>query len=285
MVKKSRRASKINKRRKTNTRSKRGRGRGHRTVKRGGMMKHAAHASRTAHASRSAHAAAAARTAHKPSSICERSHAHTHTPGYMPRPPFLEVVGHELNKKFEDPVEMGSSYMGAHDAATKAMYNEKLHDSFGTPVCQAKSAHFTPSAAGQPPIPMSNSGPPNYVYSTPYGASTDLQSPPPPTTDLFVRGTGIPVMYNNPMGFAPGAPGAPPAGLVRSLDAELDMLPAPIPPGPAAVFPVAPVDASPLSPQRSDFMSSTAPNTFPRANRNRMNSMNRMNCNKISGSP
>lgn len=244
-------------------------------------MKHAAHASRTAHAAhaahaaRTAHAAAASRTAHKPS-ICERSHAHTHTPGYMPRAPFLEVVGQELNKKFEDPVEMGSSYMGAHDAATKAMYNEKLHDSFGTPVCQAKSAHFTPSAAGRESMYRY---PPNYVYSTPSGASTDLQSPPPPTTDLFVRGTGIPVMYNNPMGFAPGAPGAPPAGLVRSLDAELDMLPAPIPPGPAAVFPVAPVDASPLSPQRSDFMSSNPPNTFPRANRNRMN------CNKISGSP
>ena len=278
MVKRTRRASKINKRRKTNTRSKRGRGRGHRTVKRGGMMKHAAHASRTAHAAhaaRSAHAAAASRTAHKPS-ICERSHAHTHTPGYMPRPPFLEVVGQELNKKFEDPVEMGSSYMGAHDAATKAMYNEKIHDSFGTPVCQAKSAHFTPSAAGRESM---YGYPPNYVYSTPYGASTDLQSPPPPTTDLFVRGTGIPVMYNNSVGFAPGAPGAPPAGLVRSLDAELDMLPAPIPPGPAAVFPVAPVDASPLSPQRSDFMSPNLPNTFPRANRNRMN------CNKISGSP
>ena len=196
----------------------------------------------------------------------------------MPRPPILEVVGQELNKKFEDPVEMGSSYMGAHDAATKAMYNEKIHDSFGTPVCQAKSAHFTPSTLGQPPIQMSNSGPPNYVYSTPYGASTDLQSPPPPTTDLSVRGTGLPLPYN-PMGFAPGAPGAPPAGLVRSLDADFDMLP-PLPlmgppPGPAFT-------ASPLSPQRSDFMSSNPPNTFPKANRN---SMNRMNCNKISGSP
>lgn len=260
MVKKTRRVSKINKRRKNNTRSKRGRGRG-RTVKRGGMKKHAAHA---VHAARSAHAATAGHAhAHKPS-ICGRSHAHT--PGYMPRPPFLEVVGHELNKKFEDPVEMGSSYMGAHDAATKAIYNEKVHDSFGTPVCRTKSAHFTPSTIGQPPIQMSNSGPPNYVYSTPYGASSDLQSPPPPTTDLSVRGTGLPLPYN-PMGFAPGAPGA---GVIRSLDADFDMLP---PMGPPAFT------ASPLSPQRSDFMSSNPPNTFPRANRNRMN------CNKISGSP
>lgn len=272
MVKKTRRASKINKRRKTNTRSKRGRGRGHRTVKRGGMKKHAAHA---VHAARSAHAATAGH-ARKPS-ICGRSHAHT--PGYMPRPPFLEVVGQELNKKFEDPVEMGSSYMGAHDAATKAMYNEKLRDSFGTPVCQSKSAHFTPSTLGQPPIPMSNSGPPNYMYSTPYGASTDLQSPPPPTTDLSVRGTGLPLPYN-PMGFAPGAPGAHPAGLVRSLDADFDMLP-PLPPmGPP---PVAAVAASPLSPQRSDFLSFNPPNTFPRENRK--NGMNRMNCNKTSWSP
>ena len=267
MVKRTRRASKINKRRKTNTRSKRGRGRGHRTVKRGGMMKHAAHASRTAHAAHAARSAHAAGHAHKPS-ISGNPHTHTYTPGYMPRAPFLEVVGQELNKKFEDPVEMGSSYMGAHDAATKAMYNEKIHDSFGTPVCRTKSAHFTPNTIGQPPIQMSNSGPPNYVYSTPYGASTDLRSPPPPT-DLFVRGTGIPLPYN-PMGFAPGAPGAPPAGLVRSLDAELDMLPAP--PGPAFT-------ASPLSPQRSDFMSPNPPNTFPRTNRNRMN------CNKNTGSP
>jgi len=261
MVKKTRRASKINKRRKNNTRSKRGRGR--RTVKRGGMKKHAAHA---AHAARSTHAAAAGH-AHKPS-ICGRSH--THTPGYIPRAPFLEVVGHELNKKFEDPVEMGSSYMGAHDAATKAMYNEKLRDSFGTPVCQARSAHFTPSTLGQPPIPMSNSGPPNYMYSTPADASSYLRSPPPPT-DLSVRGTGL--LPYNPMGFAPGAPGA---GVIRSLDADFDMLP---PMGPPAFA------ASPLSPQRSDFLSSNPPNTFPKANRNSMNSMNRMNCNKISRSP
>ena len=259
MVKKSRRASKINKRRKTNTRSKRGRGRGHRTVKRGGMMKHAAHASRTAHASRSAHAAAAsrsahaaaaARTAHKPS-ICERSHAHTHTPGYMPRPPFLEVVGHELNKKFEDPVEMGSSYMGAHDAATKAMYNEKLHDSFGTPVCRTKSSsYFTPSAVGRES--MYRSDPPNFVYSTPYGASSDLQSPPPPT-DLSVHGTGL-LPYNS-MGFAPGAPGAGVNPTNRDLRGELDMLPAPLPPGPSA--------APFLSPPRSKCTSSIiAPNTI-----------------------
>jgi hypothetical protein len=198
----------------------------------------------------------------------------------MPRAPFLEVVGQELNKKFEDPVEMGSSYMGAHDAATKALHNEKVHDSFGTPVCRAKSAHFTPSTIGQPPIPMSNPGPPNYVYSTPADASSYLRSPPPPT-DLFVRGTGIPVMYNNPMGFAPGAPGAPPAGLVRSLDADFDMLP-PTGTGPP---PVEVIAASSLSPQRLDYLSSTAPNTFPKANRNSMNRMNRMNCNKNSGSP
>ena len=52
MVKKTRRASKISKRRKNNTRSKRGRGRGRRTVKRGGMLKNA---SRTAHAAAAAH--------------------------------------------------------------------------------------------------------------------------------------------------------------------------------------------------------------------------------------
>jgi hypothetical protein len=271
MVKKTRRASKISKRRKNNTRSKRGRGR--RTVKRGGMKKHAAHA---AHAARSAHAAAAGH-AHKPS-ISGNPHTHTHTPGYMPRAPFLEVVGQELNKKFEDPVEMGSSYMGAHDAATKALHNENVHNSFGTPVCRTKYSQFGPSVAGREPMNMSN--PPNYVYSTPADASSYLRSPPPPT-DLFVRGTGIPLPYN-PMGFAPGAPGAPPAGVVRSLDADFDMLP---PTGLPPVAPVAPVAASSLSPQRLDYLSSTAPNTFPKVNMNRMNRMNRMNCNKNSGSP
>ena len=201
------------------------------------------------------------------------------TPGDMPRESDFQVVGHELNNKFKDPVEMGSSYMAAHDAALKALHNKKVHDSFGTPVCRTKYSQFGPSVAGREPMNMSN--PPNYVYSTPADASSYLHSPPPPT-DLFVRGTRIYPTPDTNMDLAPGAPGTHPAGVVRSLDADFDMLP---PTGPPPVAPVAAVAASPLSPQRLDYLSSTAPNTFPKVNMNSMNRMNRMNCNKNSGSP
>lgn len=290
MVKRTRRASKINKRRKTNTRSKRGRGRGHRTVKRGGMMKHAA---RTAHAAAAHHASRVSskhipHTTHKPTEqfdhffgyntdpkrgeLAVYGNKYFETPGDMPRKSDLENVVKGLNDEFGNPVQMFGAFTAADDAATKALHNEKLHDSLQnrTPVCRTKSSsYFTPSV-GLESIPMSNSGLLENPYFTPAGASSDLQSPPPPTTDLFVRGIGLPLPYN-PMGFAPGAPGA---GVIRSLDADFDMLP---PMGPPAFT------ASPLSPQRSDFLSFNPPNTFPRENRK--NGMNRMNCNKTSWSP
>jgi hypothetical protein len=247
------------------------------------MMKNA---SRTAHAAAAAHHASRVSSKHVPHTTHKPTESFHNVFGYnpdpkkgelavygrkyfkdlkdMPRPSFFDEVVEKVNDEFGNPVQMGSSYMAAHDGATKVLHNKKVHDSFGTPVCRTKYSQFGPSVAGREPMNMSN--PPNYVYSTPADASSYLRSPPPPT-DLFVRGTRIYPTPDTNMDLAPGAPGTHPAGVVRSLDADFDMLPAPLPP-------IAP--AAPMSDVRSP------PYTFPRANRN---SMNRMNCNKNTGSP
>lgn len=236
-------------------------------------MKHAAHAARAAHAA-AAHVSRVSskrvpHTTHKPTEepsnvvfgykpdpkkgeLAVYGNKYFETPGDMPRKSDLENVVDGLNNEFENPVQMFGAFTAAHDAAKKAQYNEQLHNSLQnrTPGYQAKFAHFTPSVAGQGS--MYRSDPPNFVYSTPYGASSDLQSPPPPT-DLSVHGTGL-LPYNS-MGFAPGAPGAGVNPTNRDLRGELDMLPAPLPPSPSA--------APFLSPPRSKCTSSIiAPNTI-----------------------
>jgi len=205
------------KRRKNNTRSKRGRGRAHgRSAKRGGMTP----AARIA--ARSAAARIAARSADA---------AYKHTQRILPQDgPLYGVKPKTFSEQFTDkekettgnPVEMAITGKGVGDNMQKSAYNERLRELFAnqTPDRPHNPAYFSTPKRGSTLHDIHNytpSGRPT-IYSTPAGPSSDLSSPPP--LDLFVTGKSMSISKSPSFqrGFAPTIANPTPNNLVTRLD-------------------------------------------------------------------
>jgi hypothetical protein len=190
------------KRRKNNTRSKRGRGRAHgRSAKRGGMNPAARVAARSA--------AAAAKHAQRIHTLY----------GVVPKT-FSEQFIDKANETTGNPVEMAITGKGVGDNMEKSAYNERRRELFAnqTPGRPHNPAFFSTPKRGSTLHDIHNytpSGRPT-IYSTPAGPSSDLSSPPPP--DLFVTGKSMSISKSPSFrrGFAPTI--ANPNNLVTRLD-------------------------------------------------------------------
>jgi hypothetical protein len=208
MVKKTRRKRsaakrvKTAKRRKNNTRSKRGRGRAHgRSAKRGGMNPAARVAARSA--------AAAAKHAQRIHTLY----------GVVPKT-FSEQFIDKEKETIGNPVEMAITGKGVVDNMEKSAYNDQRRELFAnqTPGRPHNPAFFSTPKRGSTLHDIHNytpSGRPT-IYSTPAGPSSDLSSPPPP--DLFVTGKSMSISKSPSFrrGFAPTI--ANPNNLVTRLD-------------------------------------------------------------------
>jgi hypothetical protein len=180
------------KRRKNNTRSKRGRGHGRgRTTKRGGMPPSAAAAARIA--------ARSAATAAK--------HTQQILPQYGPygvkSKTFSEQFTDKANETTGNLVEMAITGKGVGDNMEKSAYNERRRELFNnkTPARPYNPAYFSTPQQRRMLYDNENHTPSGrpMIYSTPAGPSSDLSSPPPPRDDLSIRGNRLPY---NPMDFA-----------------------------------------------------------------------------------
>jgi hypothetical protein len=175
------------KRRKNNTRSKRGRGRAHgRSAKRGGMTP----------------AAAAARIAARSAAAAAK-----HTQRILPQDgPLYGVKPKTFSEQFIDkekettgnPVEMAITGKGVGDNMEKSEYNDQRHKLFAnqTPDRPYNPVYFS---TPKPDSTLDDIHRRPIIDSTPAGPSSDLSSPPPPRDDLSIRGNRLPY---NPMDFA-----------------------------------------------------------------------------------
>ena len=180
------------KRRKNNTRSKRGRGRAHgRSAKRGGMPPAAAAAARIAARS----AAAAAKHTQR---ILPQD-----GPLYGVKPKtFSEQFTDKANETTGNPVEMVITGKGVGDNMEKSEYNERRRELLNnqTPARPYNPVYFSTPKRGSTLDDIHRRP---MIYSTPAGPSSDLSSPPPPRDDLSIRGNAIrPPLPYNPMDFA-----------------------------------------------------------------------------------
>jgi hypothetical protein len=173
------------KRRKNNTRSKRGHGRAHgRSAKRGGMNPAARVAARSA--------AAAAKHAQRIHTLY----------GVKPKT-FSEQFIDKEKETTRNPVEMAITGKGVGDNMEKSAYNERRRELFKnqTPARPHNPVYFSTPKRGSTLHDIHNhtpSGRPT-IYLTPAGPSSYLSSPPPPRDDLSIRGNRLPY---TPMDFA-----------------------------------------------------------------------------------
>jgi hypothetical protein len=224
------------KRRKNNTRSKRGRGHGRgrgrahgRSAKRGGMTPAARVAARSAaaatkHIARNSPASIQYYFGNEPriedNAMTNANERHYGTPYNIPPQSFSEQFIRKTEDTTGDPVEMAITGKGVGDNMQKSAYNDQRRELFAnqTPDRPHNPAYFLTPKRGSTLHDIHNytpSGRPT-IYSTPAGPSSDLSSPPP--LDLTVRGKSISVSESPSFrrGFAPTI--ANPNNLVTRLD-------------------------------------------------------------------
>ena len=236
MVKKTRRKRSAAKRVKTakhrsSKRSKhgRGRGRGGRTTKRGGMTPASrigaqAAAAATKHIARNSPAAIQQyRFGHEPvpddKALTNANERHYGTPYGIPTKTFSEQFIDESEKKTTDPIELVITGKGIGDNMEKSAYNDERRKLFAnqTPArTQTRNLFYTPGKQGNSYKDASII--PQPTFSTPFGPSSELSSPPPP--DLFVEGKTKPITASPSFkrGFAPTIKNPNPTDPAQRLD-------------------------------------------------------------------
>ena len=229
MVKKTRRKRSAAKRVKTakhrnSKRSKRGRGRRNgRTTKRGGMPLASRVALRNGPPAFFHNVISGRNPDPREGALAINGIRYFGLPSDMPPPSTKEQAYKEYKEKTKNPVELLSTADSVFSAAHKAKYNEQLHaqiEENQTPArTQTRNLFYTPGKQGNSYKDATGSIIPQPTFSTPFGPSSELSSPPPPNL-LFVEGKTKPITESPSFrrGFAPTIKNPNPDDPAQRLD-------------------------------------------------------------------